>query len=293
MANDSSLINKAGFSDELTDEQLAAIEQEYDEVSRSRPVTQGIGKALSVVAVVFALYHFITAGFGLPVDYWHMGWHLCGLFVLIYAFFPVFRSNAALTLKPGRYRPGNIPLHDWLCMILGCMSALYVGLAWRGIDVLGIQEQTFRQGNPNNFDIFFGTVLIILVLDMARRTLGWILPMIIGVFIAYALLGKHIPIQILQHPGTNWRQFVNNMYFPAEGIFGVTLWVVSTIVFLGLLWNHLRLIGCQYRFDRRTDHTEHEKAWLPCAFRWRCRSGLQRRWSNNTAYHGSCGFHHG
>jgi TRAP transporter 4TM/12TM fusion protein len=40
-----------------------------------------------------------------------------------------------------------------------------------------------------------------------------------------------MPAQILRHPGVDWRQFVNNMYFPSEGIFGITLWVVSTVVF--------------------------------------------------------------
>src|SRR5690606_38105766 len=35
----------------------------------------------------------------------------------------------------------------------------------------------------------------------------------------------------LKHPGVEWSQFVNNVYFPAEGIFGVPLWVASTIVF--------------------------------------------------------------
>ena len=55
--------------------------------------------------------------------------------------------------------------------------------------------------------------------------------MIIMVFIAYALLGPQMPFQILKHPGVDWRQFINNMYFPSEGIFGVTLWVVSTVVF--------------------------------------------------------------
>ena len=36
---------------------------------------------------------------------------------------------------------------------------------------------------------------------------------------------------ILQHPGVKFNTFVSSMYFPQEGIFGVTLWVVSTIVF--------------------------------------------------------------
>lgn len=218
-------------SDDLTQEQLDFIEQEYDEVGRSREVTPRADYFLTGVALIFALYHFLTAGFGLPIDYWHMGWHLCGLFILVYAYYPIWRGRNSLTLTQSSYRPGNIPLHDWLCMILGCASALYLGLAWRGIEFLGIGEQTFRQGNPNGFDIFFGTIMIVLVLDIARRTLGWVLPLIILVFISYSLFGQEIPIQILQHPGTNWRQFVNNMYFPAEGIFGVTLWVVSTIVF--------------------------------------------------------------
>ncbi len=218
-------------TEDLTAEQLAEIEEKYDEVSAGRPLTPSAGRFVNFVAVVFAIYHYLTAGFGLPVDYWHMGWHLTGLFILIYASFPFIRTEKSLSLRPGAFRPGNIPLPDLVLTLLGCASALYLGTAWRGIEFLGITEQTFRQGNPNNFDIFFGTVLIVLVLDIARRTLGWVLPAIICVFIAYALLGPWIPVQILQHPGVNWRQFINNMYFPAEGIFGVTLWVVSTTVF--------------------------------------------------------------
>ena len=85
-------------------------------------------------------------------------------------------------------------------------------------------------GNPNKYDLFFGCILILLVLDIARRTLGWILPLIICTFMAYALLGPIFP-GILQHPGVKFNTFVSSMYFPQEGIFGVTLWVVSTIVF--------------------------------------------------------------
>jgi len=85
-------------------------------------------------------------------------------------------------------------------------------------------------GNPNNWDMFFGVILICLVLDIARRTLGWVLPLIISVFICYALFGPLFS-GILQHPGVKFRTFVSSMYFPQEGIFGVTLWVVSTIVF--------------------------------------------------------------
>ncbi len=188
------------------------------------------GSLLRAVSLCFAVYHFFTAGFGLPADHWHMGWHLTGLFVLTYALFPIIGTQSLFAHKASRWRLGNIPFYDLFFMVFGVAAALYVGFAWRGVPWLGIEEQTFRMGNPNRFDVFFGVVIILLVLDIARRTLGWILPLIICVFISYALLGPYFP-GLLKHPGVNFKTFVSSMYFPQEGIFGVTLWVVSTIVF--------------------------------------------------------------
>jgi len=217
-------------SEDLTPEELAAIEAEYDEGAAIREVGPKTGTVLRAVALIFALYHYFTAGFGLPADHWHMGYHLTGLFILTYALFPVFKTKNAFALRAGRLRFGNIPLYDLVLMVFGVAASLYVGFAWHGIPALGIEEQTFRMGNPNPFDVFFGVVIILLVLDLARRTLGWVLPAIICVFISYALLGPYFP-GILQHPGVKFNTFVSSMYFPQEGIFGVTLWVVSTIVF--------------------------------------------------------------
>ena len=211
-------------------EELAAIEEKYDETSSTRLLTGLVSNGLRIVAVSFALYHYLTAGFVLPTEHWHMGWHLAGLFVLTYALFPLFKTKSSMQVKRGVLRPGNIPLYDWFAMILGMSAALYLGMAWHGIPLLGIEEQTFRMGNPNSYDLFFGSILILLVLDIARRTLGWVLPLIICVFIAYALLGPHFP-GLLKHPGVRFNTFVSSMYFPQEGIFGVTLWVVSTIFF--------------------------------------------------------------
>ncbi len=214
----------------LSAEELAAIEEQYDEGALTRQVSPTATNLLRMVALVFAFYHYMTAGFGLPADHWHMGWHLAGLFILTYAFYPLLRSSTAFRLKVDGMRLGGIPYLDLLLMLLGVAAALYVGLAWRGIGFLGIEEQTFRMGNPNTYDLVFGLILIILVLDIARRTLGWVLPLIICVFISYALFGPYFP-GLLQHPGVKFNTFVSSMYFPQEGIFGVTLWVVSTIVF--------------------------------------------------------------
>ncbi len=209
------------------------LEKKYDTALITRDNGPAMTRFLYWGTVFFALYHIWTAGFGTPVDYVHMGIHLAGIFLFIFASFPLIRSPDYLDFKPSAGRYHNIPIYDWVLMLLGISAALFLWASWRGLDMFGmdIPEQTLRQGNPTTPDVVFGTCLIIAVLEIARRTIGFVLPLIISVFIIYALFGPYMPAQILQHPGVDWRQFINNMYFPFEGIFGVTLWIVSTVVF--------------------------------------------------------------
>lgn len=219
---------------QLSQEELDAIEKKYDTSLNTRDNGPILSKVFYWAAVAFALYHIWTAGFGTPVDHVHMGIHLSGLFFFIFVGFPLFKTAKSLAFNPiPVVKPGNVPIYDWVIMIAAILAALFLWFSWRGFDLFGfsVPEQMLRQGNPTGIDVFLGTFLIVAVLEIARRTIGFILPLIIMVFIGYALFGPHIPVQILQHPGVNWHQFVNNMYFPSEGIFGVTLWIVSTVVF--------------------------------------------------------------
>ncbi|WP_114284663.1 TRAP transporter permease [Candidatus Halocynthiibacter alkanivorans] len=222
------------YKPDLTQAEIDELEKKFDSSLVTRENSPVIAKFLYWFAVAFAFYHIYTAGFGTPVEHVHMGIHLSGLFVMIFAAFPFMRSQSALEYKENTWwRWGNVPVYDWVLAAVGVMSSLYLTLSWNGLNWFGldISEQALRQGDPHWVDIVFGTALVLLVLEITRRALGYILPMIICVFIAYALLGPVMPLQILKHPGVDWRQFVNNMYFPSEGIFGVTLWVVSTVVF--------------------------------------------------------------
>ncbi len=219
---------------DLDQKALDEIEKKYDTSLNIRENTPGLKKFFYWSAVIFALYHLWTAGFGTPVDYVHMGIHLTGLFFFIFAGFPMIKSAHNLACHPKAIlKPANVPLYDWIFMVLAIAAALFLWLSWRGFTGFGldIPEQMLRQGNPTAVDVTLGTVLVLACLEIARRTIGIVLPIIILVFISYALFGPSMPVQILQHPGVDWRQFINNMYFPSEGIFGVTLWIVSTVVF--------------------------------------------------------------
>ncbi len=221
-------------TDDLSAEELEAIEKRYDTSLNTRKKGPVLEQFIYWATIVFAFYHLWTAGFGTPVDYVHMGIHLSGLFLFIFIGFPLIKTARALEYHPVSWlKPSNVPIYDYVLAIAGIAASLFLWLSWRGLDLPGISipEQMLRQGNPTTPDVIFGSILILCVLEIARRTIGFILPMIILIFMVYALFGPYMPAQILQHPGVDWRQFVNNMYFPFEGIFGVTLWVVSTVVF--------------------------------------------------------------
>ena len=220
-------------TDKPIDEKRAKqIEEEFEAERPARQLSPALSRVLALGLVLFAIYHYVTAGTGIPVDYWHMGIHLSGVLVALFILFPRTAQGA-----PARLAIAGVPLSDWGLGLVGAASALWIGFSWEGFDftILGhrvrLAEQAMRQGDPATIDIILGTALIAIVLEATRRVIGWVLPIIVMVFVVFALFGPHMPLDILKHPGVHWGQFVNNVYFPAEGIFGIPLWVVSTVVF--------------------------------------------------------------
>lgn len=214
------------------------LEKKYDSGLQTRALGPVLVKFVFAFSVAFAMYHWITAGTGVPIDYWHMGFHMSSVILLVFIAYPMFKTDYQMSLGDNTWwRFSNVPIWDWLFIVVGIACSLYIGITWYEInfEIFGMSfflpEQVIRQGDPAPIDVVFGTMLILVLLEAVRRTLGIIVPIIILIFTGYAIFGQYIPVQILTHPGINWSQFINNMYFPAEGIYGVTLWIVSTVVF--------------------------------------------------------------
>ncbi len=226
--------------------QVEELEEKYDSGLQFREIGPWLVKFTFLFSVFFAAYHYVTAGTGVPVDYWHMGFHMSGVIILVFILYPMIKRGGGRQLHANTWwRFSNVPIWDWLLILAGVSSSLYVGITWYEIDfeLLGwhffLSEQVLRQGDPAFIDVVFGTVLIAVLLEAVRRTLGIVVPIIILLFTAYAVFGQYMPLMILKHPGINWAQYINNMYFPAEGIYGVTLWIVSTVVFHFVLFGVL------------------------------------------------------
>ncbi len=70
-------------------------------------------------SVLFAAYHYITAGTGVPIDYWHMGFHMSGVIILVFIGYPARRKSDFLALHTNTWwRYGNVPMWDWVLLSL-------------------------------------------------------------------------------------------------------------------------------------------------------------------------------
>ncbi|MGI6668471.1 MAG: TRAP transporter permease [Acetivibrionales bacterium] len=78
-------------------------------------------------------------------------------------------------------------------------------------------------------------MLVIAVLEGARRRMGKALPIIAMVFIVYFIFGKYIP-GMFGHSGFTPVQIVDTLYLTTEGIFGTALGASSTFVVLFVMF---------------------------------------------------------
>ena len=100
---------------------------------------------------------------------------------------------------------------------------------------LFLEELIVRTGNPNALDIAVGVAALTLVFEGGRRIMGPALPLICGVFLAYALFGNYLPSP-LNHRGYDFTQVIDHMYLGTEGIYGVPVYVSSSYIFLFILF---------------------------------------------------------
>jgi TRAP transporter 4TM/12TM fusion protein len=87
-------------------------------------------------------------------------------------------------------------------------------------------------------DFIYGTMLILLVIEASRRTLGWILPGIAIVSIVYVYYGKLLP-SMFQHRGFTVKWIIDHMALYTEGIFGMPVGVSATYAFLFILFGSI------------------------------------------------------
>ncbi|NNM70979.1 TRAP transporter permease [Enterovirga aerilata] len=169
------------------------------------------GMVVTGIAVVMSLFHLYAAYAIVPTQELRYT-HVAFVLLLSFLLFPV----------AAKYRDR---IRWWDVAPAAISVGLIAYALWGGEDF------TDRATVPERMDVWVGMAFIIILLEATRRTTGLIMPVVALVFIAYAMLGPHLPAP-WTHRGYDLPRLVGHLFMTLEGIFGVAVDVSATLIIL-------------------------------------------------------------
>ena len=214
---------------EITEADKQELLEKFDKESKTRTfVSPAVAMAYKIFASLVTLYHLVFAsGFWMPETLKHRSLHVSMILILAFAMYPA-------TKKASRK---IIAWYDYILIALSAAVPLYMWLDYFNI--------INRAGKPNSMDVIIGTLLTLLVLEATRRVCGMALPILGVIFILYSLMGTKqglIPVNIpgiFLHRGYTWQKLMSHFFANTEGIYGSSVNVASTYIFLFIAFGEI------------------------------------------------------
>ncbi|MEM1235758.1 MAG: TRAP transporter permease [Pseudomonadota bacterium] len=149
--------------------------------------------------------------------------HLAFAIMLATLAFPLFKSSPK----------DRIPAYDWVLLILGVASCLYL--------VVFRFEIADRPGLWSTTDITMSCIGMVVLFTAVYRSLGLPLVIIAGAFVAFAFFGGYSEWarNITNYGGASLSKALGHYWMQTEGVFGVALGVSTSMIFLFVLFGAL------------------------------------------------------
>lgn len=203
-------------------EKLAQLSEEG--YSSRKP--QGAFKILFyAIGITMAVFHIYILGYSAmepwELYYFHLGFGL----VLAFMLYPFSK-------KSNRRLP-TVADMAFIALAVACCFYFITGLNPED----EMNSIIYRVGvSPTPMDIFFSVSIVVLVLEMTRRTNGWILPGIAIFFLMYALLGKYLPQGFGGHRGVGFERLASYLT-GMDAMLSTPLATSASFVFLFFLFS--------------------------------------------------------
>lgn len=223
----------------LSDEKNREIIEEFESESKTRTLTgwwDRLVTGLSVATTLFALY-YAAAGAEIPFTGVVLvpTLYVLGQTITTKQIYEMIFLAAILVLTFLLY-----PAHPrWLKRVtIPDLALAGAALVVSGYVLVNFEEVIYRANSPTPTDFVLGTIAILLVLEAARRTIGWHLPALGIVSIAYAYFADFMPGPF-HGPPKNLDDIVGNQYLGVDGMLGQPLLVASTFIILFTIYGAL------------------------------------------------------
>jgi len=116
---------------------------------------------------------------------------------------------------------------DWILVVLALTGSAYI--------LLGYDRLLASYLNPTWLDLTMAVMTMALLVEASRRAVGLPLTFLGMLFVLYTKFGPWFP-GLFAHKGFSWERIIIRMGLTDEGIYGVSLTVSSTYVFMFILF---------------------------------------------------------
>ena len=187
------------------------------DIGYKRSLTGISAVAVAVVGFLMSLFHIYVL-YIRAIDPW--------IFRSIHI---AFGGALLFALVPGWEKAPRDRIHpiDYLFFLILCLCIGHI--------LFNLEDVIFRMGvDPNAIDVLVSLLLIIIVLEMVRRTTGWALCICAVVAILYGLLGQYLP-GFLSHRGYGISRLFTYL-FTLDGVMSVPIQASATYVFIFVIF---------------------------------------------------------
>jgi len=172
-----------------------------------------------------ALFHLYAGVFGTLPAIKQRSLHLLFVLVLVFLIYPAKKGK--------RERP---PFYDWVLILLSLASISYIFVNYEWVAF----ERYWFVTPLLPIEKVLGAIIIVLVLEAARRTVGLFLTLVAVAFLLYWFIGPYLP-GMLYHQPLTLDMLLDMEYLSTAGIFGLPLGISATYVVLFIIFGSFML----------------------------------------------------
>lgn len=210
------------------------------ELAAAKTLEEGKGdlfiKIAAVVAFCMTSFHIFTGFHGLYDYVTQRGIHLAFALSLILLTQPLYKHVFKDKFAGSQIFRAVCRVIDIALIILAWVSVIFA--------MDEVHHLTERLSKTTWKAYFAGAVLALIVLECARRTLGYIMPILALIFVAYALAGPNLPYAIA-HRGYSIERICKFLATDLDGLFGTTMSVSASVIFMFVMFGaFLEASGC-------------------------------------------------
>ncbi|MFQ5912760.1 MAG: TRAP transporter permease [Nitrospinota bacterium] len=192
-------------------------------------VWKGIAGVCAAAWSVFLIYTALTVAFH-PVLQGSIS--LAFGLLLVFIGYPVHSAIRTKPLRSGAGRlllgtPRSPGLLDLFLVAVSLVPCIYLMFNWEAL--------VRRPGFYEPFHIVLSVVLAVSLLEGTRRALGFVIPLLVLLFVVYGLVGPWIP-GMFGHAGFGVEEIFYQFYLMTEGIWGLLTDLTSRLIALFVIF---------------------------------------------------------